>query len=322
MEVRKLQKTGGSTYLISLPKEWVERMGLKQGDPIAIFVTKDGSLLLDPRHEREAERSVATINIDAKDLFREIVAKYLLGYDIIQLVAKDRITYEQRMKVKATVQKLVGVEIVDEDSKKITLQCLLSPVALPVKKSLKRIYMMASRMHMDAVDAFLNQDEELAKNVINRDDEVDRLYFLLVRQLRVAVMDPHVARKLNLSPLECLDYRLAVKIIESLADCAVEICERAIEAPAMLSTDIRDKIRMLSNSAYEMHKTAFDAFYNRDKQLADTIIEKKQKFYRLLEDASATALKNGRDIVVINSVINTLKKMGDYGEDLADLVVL
>ena len=35
-ETRKLQYTGGSSYIVSLPKKWIQDLGLKQGDHVHI----------------------------------------------------------------------------------------------------------------------------------------------------------------------------------------------------------------------------------------------------------------------------------------------
>ena len=43
-EVRKLQLTGGSTYIVSLPKGWVEKMGLKKGSKVNISQMDDMTL--------------------------------------------------------------------------------------------------------------------------------------------------------------------------------------------------------------------------------------------------------------------------------------
>jgi len=35
-ETRKIQFTGKSTYIISLPKQWITDLGLKQGDQVSV----------------------------------------------------------------------------------------------------------------------------------------------------------------------------------------------------------------------------------------------------------------------------------------------
>jgi len=44
METRKVYVSGGSTYVISLPKKWVKKTNLKAGD--SLIVTEHGSSLM------------------------------------------------------------------------------------------------------------------------------------------------------------------------------------------------------------------------------------------------------------------------------------
>ena len=47
-ETRKIQFTGKSTYIVSLPKQWVIDLGLKQGDQIRIVRKGSSTLELYP----------------------------------------------------------------------------------------------------------------------------------------------------------------------------------------------------------------------------------------------------------------------------------
>ena len=44
VEGRKLQLTGGSTYVVSLPKHWVVDAGLKAGDTVFLETEPEGSV--------------------------------------------------------------------------------------------------------------------------------------------------------------------------------------------------------------------------------------------------------------------------------------
>ncbi len=48
-ELRKLQVTGGSTFIVSLPKAWVKQMGLQRGSVVKISQTDDMTLRLSPQ---------------------------------------------------------------------------------------------------------------------------------------------------------------------------------------------------------------------------------------------------------------------------------
>ena len=48
-EVRKIQFSGKSSYMLALPKKWVEEMGLGAGDSVAVERQGDSSLIVTPR---------------------------------------------------------------------------------------------------------------------------------------------------------------------------------------------------------------------------------------------------------------------------------
>ena len=87
-EQRKLQVTGGSTYILSLPKEWVTRNQLKKGSLIVLREEEDGSIALFPsKLEKQEKKDEAFIRVSANDnpdaVMRKVISAYLVGYNEI-----------------------------------------------------------------------------------------------------------------------------------------------------------------------------------------------------------------------------------------------
>jgi len=85
--------------------------------------------------------------------------------------------------------------------------------------------MLSMPMQIDAVEAFVESNTELANGVVERDEEVDRWYFLLVRLVRAAIADTYLLEKIKVSSVDCLDFRLLASYIETFADYAVTVAE-------------------------------------------------------------------------------------------------
>ena len=64
MDVRKVQVTGGSSFVITLPKEWANSINLKKNDPLGIVVQPDGSLIISPPDKLESDSSVKVFQVD------------------------------------------------------------------------------------------------------------------------------------------------------------------------------------------------------------------------------------------------------------------
>ena len=87
-EVRKIQFTGRSTYILSLPKKWLTEMHLKAGDPVVIIREANNSLsiLPEPRRGRTSASggysdevtAIVLQNEDSASLKRKVVSIYLL----------------------------------------------------------------------------------------------------------------------------------------------------------------------------------------------------------------------------------------------------
>jgi phosphate uptake regulator len=95
-------------------------------------------------------------------------------------------------------RKLVGVEIIEESSTSILAQCLSGFVDLPLKKALERMSIIAAGMLTDSVNVLGGGGKGMAEEVVGRDDEVDRFYHFLLRQLNIAVRDRSVIQEVGL----------------------------------------------------------------------------------------------------------------------------
>ncbi|MEM2921629.1 MAG: phosphate uptake regulator PhoU, partial [Candidatus Bathyarchaeia archaeon] len=201
--VRRVQLTGKSTYIVSLPRRWVQDVGLDKGETITLIPQQDKSLLLVPRNVRRAEKSTAeTIEVTGNDnpnsIVRKVVALYLLGYKNIYLSTKEEcIQSAQRNILKEFVRKkLVGTEIVSDSRNGLSLQVLLSYPELSVGDALRRMAIIATSMHRDAINALKNLNFDLADEIIQTDDEVDRFNFYIIRELKSAVSDEQVLKEI------------------------------------------------------------------------------------------------------------------------------
>jgi len=53
MGIRKIQRSGNSSFVVSLPIEWVKLYGLKKRDLVDIQVNQDGSITIFPFVEKK-----------------------------------------------------------------------------------------------------------------------------------------------------------------------------------------------------------------------------------------------------------------------------
>ena len=118
---RKIQLTGKSTYTISLPREWIDRYNVNQGDELNILEQADGTLLISKEALNILKEKDITIDIDKIDdinlLEKIIISKYLAGYSKITVQSRSELDSKTRKAISTTVGNLSGVEIIHEGDK-------------------------------------------------------------------------------------------------------------------------------------------------------------------------------------------------------------
>jgi len=319
METRRVQKTSDGTYFVTLPKSWVTQHGVEKSSLLTFESGRDGKLTIGPYAKQERSFTSATL-FPSPTLEREIEEKYLLGYDLIQIESKDTLHSEVRDKAKAILKKLVGLEIVEEDAHKIVIQCLIEPSLLEPQRIIRRLHLITKAMQQDAITAFITCDSKLATTVVERDEEVNRLYFLLVRIVRAALTDLTTAERFHVRSVDCLDYRILASLIEHFGDYSAFIAANIPkeELPKGLTRNL-ERIGEATNS---MYTRSVEAVLSRNLELVSEVANLHQGTLENLRDAERALARLGAESIdKATSVIASLKSMCDIGVDIADLTI-
>jgi phosphate uptake regulator len=234
LEARKVQRVGYSTLTVSLPRDWVEDVKLKAGDIVSIKREDDGSLKLVPgtEHKRDEVRN-CIVNADLctspRLLTRVITANYILGHDTIQIVAKDELKRDHLEEIRSTTQRLTGLSIVEQTMKQVTLQSFVDPTRFPIYGLMRRLHIILVSMLDVSLKALVERRPELASEVSHMEEESDRIYWLIVRQLLLAIRDRSVGTKIGIeSPVHIAGNRVVAKTLEEMADSAESIASEVI----------------------------------------------------------------------------------------------
>lgn len=236
MESRKVQRVGYSTLSVSLPSDWVKSVGLQRGDRVAFMPERDGSLRLVPgplvERETEAEENVVKSDLcdEPRMLERVVVGNYILGCDTLRIVSSKRIRSEHVEETRSIARRLIGLSIIEETPNQIVLQCSIDPAKFKINMLMRRLSIIASTMHEEAMQAFIDFDIGLAEDTIRREEEADMMYWLALRLLLSAQRVQAVAEKIGLEKSSQIPgNRLILKYLETIADCAECIAKRVIE---------------------------------------------------------------------------------------------
>jgi phosphate uptake regulator len=128
-----------------------------------------------------------------------------------------------RQIIRDTTRDLVGVEILEESASAMVLQDLVGVADMDLRKTLSRMQRIARIMYDDAVTALQARDAGAAQEVATRDDELDRLLWMVSKQMHALLEQPRLAAKLNVRPAEALNLFLAARALERMGDHATKM---------------------------------------------------------------------------------------------------
>jgi len=331
-ETRKIQFTGKSSYIVSLPKQWIMELGLKQGDQIRMVRKGSSTLeLYPPKFESRAQKKEeAVIEIEgeeeASSIVRKLISLYFLGFKTINVKPKNgRLSAHQRNTVKEAVKRmLMGSEIIADSSGGITVQVLVNLLELSVDGAFKRMIHLAKSMSSDAILAVKENNLELAQEVINTDDEVDRFGFYIIRQLKIAIQNEHMLKEMGFrNARNCLGYRLVVKNIERTGDHAAFIAKDLIEFKKPVKKEILQRLQEMNEFCLAVLDDACLALFKEDYNQAENTITKTNeitKFEKKVRDASKS-LKDDEEIYRIRRMTENIRRISEYASDIAEIVL-
>ncbi|MEM0383749.1 MAG: phosphate uptake regulator PhoU [Candidatus Caldarchaeum sp.] len=318
MEVRRtVQFTGGSSYSITLPKEWARRMGIKKGSLVVLKPVEDGALALYAEREIQPEDHEVEINL-RPNVGQLVVGAYLYGYNLIRISSATPMRDTELAEIKKVVRGLAGAEIVDETPTKVEIQVVLDRQLVAPERLLRRQQTLVLGMVENAVDAYVKRNNSLGRLVVQRDEEVDRLYFTLVRIVRSAVIDPTLARKLGTSPLVLMDLRVAAKFMEDAGDQASEIAREAIKNSKEVDEETLDELKSLSSLIISMGSGPLDAFFSQDLDRIAKITSTRGEFIKRGESFIKKASQSTNSATVFKVYYHLSKVCEDFA-DTAEL---
>jgi phosphate uptake regulator len=326
-QTRRIQISGGSTYTISLPKKWIDELGIKNGDNMTIVKNANRSMTLFPSLDMEKLSKKAIFAIGQKDseesIRRKIIALYLSGYKTIQVTSRGvKIPSEHSRLIKDLVRKsMIGTEIIESDSESITIQILTRLPELTFEVAIKRMYLMTANMHKEAIEALKKLDVEYADEVIRMDDEVDRFSLYTMRTLIMAIQNAGMLYDVGLKqPSDCLNYRTVISRIERIADHAALIAKRIKFLKDPLDSKTMKEIEALSAEAVSCFESSILALTKRDNILAEKIasnivgvVEKEKALtHHIRESKNSTAVK---------FILEDIRRTAEYSNDIIEVVI-
>ncbi|MFQ5884611.1 MAG: PhoU domain-containing protein [Thermoplasmata archaeon] len=323
-ETRKVQITGGSTFIISLPKAWAESSNIEKGDSLTLWPRDDGHLIVEPRMvSRDKRKEVILSEESPAHILRRLVGLYMAGHRQMKLKTEVRMSQKTRNAIRELTRRVVGTEIVEESGDFVLVQDFLDPSDLPLDRTVRRMFVMASSMFKDSIISVGESDPDLAKDVQLRDDEIDRLYWLVAKQFNMVLKDPILASKMGMTSLECLNYRAVARTIERIADHACKIAAYSAELQkADVNPATMKLIEDYSLLSADLFEKSVQAFYERDLDLANKTIDMADKESGFRKKLARNIPKEDSTFAVALAFISdSIERVASYSANIAEIAI-
>jgi phosphate uptake regulator len=320
METRKVQRTGKSTFIVSLPKVWAVKNGVQAGSLIYINQSDNGALVLSPeRSEQDLEVKLDISDKNGEPLIRDIIGCYVSGYRTME-VTSGHMSSSQKKDIHQIVQKLIGPEILEETVNKLVIQDLLNSEELQAEKALKRIRTIVRSMIQDSIEALVTYDKELAEDVIQRDDDVDRLYLLISRQFTEILRSGSIKQEM-LDPITAFNYMQAAYNLERMADHASRIAEMVASCDCPFPEELVNEVCRMDALFVGLIDEAVSSLLQLNTDKANEIIDQSRKIRNqgpVLPNASEMT---ERGEIKMRLVISSIERMLDYIKNIGELTI-
>ena len=307
---RALQKSGRGSLALILPHSWIDREGLEVHDKVFLKWQTDGSLRISPM--KGGQRDDAIFLIDAaklkqpRDLGRSIAAAYVEGFNKIRISSNAGLTKEQHDAVLEYTSKLIGLALISDSPNSVVIKCYLDSYKNDVPQLFVRIYSLSSALLKDSLEAFVDCNPDSVARINGLSVEVNRIYYLILRQLFTAVRDPIVAEALKISrPLNIVSDRAVAKLIVDIGDSCNEACVHRSESAQSISLSKEDlaSIHKLNQEILLLYERAFRAYSASDRNLAGWAIDSSKSLERALRELEGSIVESNKHLLAHSLMI-------------------
>ena len=327
VDLRRIQITGGSSFMITLPKDWADSVGLKKNDTVGLQPQPDGSMVIYPGGE-QAAMAGSTRVIDAEGLtdrdflYRQLVGAYIAGHDAIEIRSGKELSSMVASTASSFTQTAIGLEILEESENRILIKDLMDQGEIKPAKSVERMKVLVRNMLNDVLDALQERDVTALEQMADRDREVDRLDWLISRQVNIHQKDITISRRMGMDLCEISRCGTVSRSIERIGDHAVLLAsnlrpliegETTVVDERILSTG-REVVTLFTDSVATWSGKNMDAA-NRCIERGGTLVRRSKEIVDLDDDLDE------KTAMAAELISSSVKRVAEYSMDIAEIAI-
>lgn len=229
---RRVIRIGEKSIGITLPKRWLDTINVGIGDVVEVSLIGK-VIVVKPITQAGGETNEVSISLSGAidETTRIIIASYIEGYDNVEIIGhKDTI----RKAFSSVEHKLPGSLMLEGDGN-VLIKVATSEVNVDLNEVISSMANILNSMFGKFIDYLNSNKLDLLKEVLELDDQMDKLYFLALRTIK----------KLSFKdPKRAIDDTIVVKNLEHAADALDRLSNAFMRTqPAQCRREISEKLK-------------------------------------------------------------------------------
>jgi len=315
---RKVQLTGGSTYTVSLPKDWAGEQDIEPGTRVNLYSQGDQLVMTQGESGPTEGEHITTVVADEREpatVAHSVASAYVAGCDEVRI---DRLrTPEQRRAVVRTIRGFVGLEVMSEDGDGMVARTMLDAGTLSAEQTLAQIERTTMEMHEEAISAVVGADGDVGAGIARQDDDVDRLFALVSRGFQQSLVDPAVTmgERDALTPFE---YYMAARQLERIADHAEKIATIAGRLDGEPPETTAAELVSLAERARDIVRRSLSGMLDPASETGSVVAEAEALLTEIESTDEQLYDRELADGYLLGLVLDSVERTVQYGINVAE----
>lgn len=316
MDIRNIQRTGGKSFVLTLPKDWITSNFMKDKDKVKVF-NHNRYLNIIPFSYKKNERYI-TCPIDGltkNQIYREVVGYYLSGVENI-LVKAESISFEQRSAVRNISYRLIGCECLESTTNQMMLKTISSDFSHLMPEYVRKMISIIISMYRDTLTYLETSDRALAQDVIERDIEPDRLHLAIIRSNNIRLNDIETEEGNNTSLFDSHFYEIVAIRLERIGDHIVRIGKYFLLTEKSYKVEFSPSEKVVTKNALKNLLLCQEMLFKIDKKMAHEYLDVFDNFVNL-QTTKKHSNHNYFNLVIAES----MSRINSYIANIAEEVI-
>ena len=325
MDIRRVQVTGGSSFMITLPKEWAESVGLKKNDPVMVVPQPGGGLLLSvggvqaPSEGDDTEIDADRVP-DSVALYRQLIGAYIAGFRTITVHSAFPLRGSMLESVSRFTQTSIGMEIVEEDENRIVMKDLMDITEVVPQKNIRREHLLVKRMVSDVFQAASDMDTERLEGMADRDTEVDRIHWMVQRQSRILLKDIGLSAGMGVDLRTVTGCVSVSKTLERIGDHAVLMAIHTKDLIKAGGKDLCAAIGSMGDGIVKLMDSCVQAWMNTDRDGSEECIRMAEAQTKAIVSAFGR-MEMTDESLPVDVMAGSSRRLAEYCADIAEMAL-